>query len=108
MNRLAICREISKEMDTYEIDGYWYGRHESVITKVTVKNTSGNAIEDLAKEILRVACNGMKIYPKVWNEEYSASVWDESQPHIGMVRDWKYRNAIKNWIKEKRQKGSDQ
>ena len=100
--RMNICLEIAKEMDRYEIDGYWYGRHESVISKVTCKKRSDDSIQDLANEIYRVAMNDQGIYEKVWNEEYSAYMWDENK-RTGRTYDWTYRNAIKNWIKEQRQ-----
>ena len=101
MRKIDICRQIAREMDRYQVDGYWYGRHKSVITKVTVKNTTGDAVEDLAQEILRVGSNGYRVYPLTWSEEYRAEIYDETQPY-SLVWDWKYRNAIKDKIQELR------
>ena len=106
MSRLQIALRIAQEMDRYEIDGYWYGRHDSVISKVTVKNTSGNAIVDLAEEICRVGLRGFKTYPLVWNSEYGAEMYDETKPY-SLVWDWKYRRAFTNWIKEERARRVD-
>lgn len=101
--RKQIAQAIAKEMSIRLIDGYWYGRHNTVISKVTCKNRSGNAINDLADEICRVGLRGFKHYPTIWNDEVRAHVYDETKPYT-LSWDWKYRNSFKNWIKEERQR----